>query len=837
MLSVHRRTALAREPEAAVRIPYAAHVAERVVKTVQGDYVQAFRLAGIGFECSDDALLNGWHERLNVLWRNLAGPRIALWTHLVRRRAPVDTRDAATAAADAGATRDFARSPFADDLERTYRCRVAVDELLSNELYLAVVYRAAGGAAGGALRNLFARGQAAETALDVRDVLDSCAKIGLEVRASLARYEPAPLGVYQVDGRRRSSLLEYLGLLANGEWQPMALPRGPVAEALVATRLLFGHEAIEYRTADRTRVGAMLGIKEYPTPCYVGIFDKLLSAPFPLVATQSFTFLTKGAAQSLLQRQFNRMANAGDFAVSQAEELKDALDALTSNEFVMGDHHFSLQIIADADRDGRSRDVDRLKPLNDRVAIARSLLADTGMLVAREDLALEAAFWAQLPGNAALRPRKAPITSRNFAAMAPFHNYPGGRADGNHWGGALALLKTAARTPFHFSLHAGDPADTAGAGRRDTGHTLICGPTGSGKTVFIGFLVAMLHRRGATQVIFDKDRGLEILVRALGGDYLPLASGSPTGFNPLQLPATPVNVEFLKSWLHHLASHRRGSPPAALSVRELADLERALRGTLALDAPLRRLSRLVEFLDPTDPEGLHARLGRWSGAAGGEYAWVFDNPQDTIVPRLPGRSVIGFDVTEFLGNEAIRAPITLYLFHLVRSLLDGRRFVCWMDEFWRLIADPAFEDFAKDGPKTWRKLNAVMCLATQSASDVLSSPISRTLIEQTPTKILFPNADADEREYTEGLGLSEREFRMVKTQIAPGSRRFLIKQSHHGVVCELDLEGCGPELAVISGRAGNLRRMRELIAARGADPGGWLAEFMQSGLCAEGGGT
>ena len=91
----------------------------------------------------------------------------------------------------------------------------------------------------------------------------------------------------------------------------------------------------------------MLGIKEYPTPTTVGMFDALLSAPFPFVLTQSFTFLTKAAGQALLQRQFNRMVNAGDFSVSQAEELKDALDALTSNEFVMGDHHFSLQVMAD----------------------------------------------------------------------------------------------------------------------------------------------------------------------------------------------------------------------------------------------------------------------------------------------------------------------------------------------------------------------------------------------------------------------------------------------------------------------------------------------------------
>ncbi len=228
------------------------------------------------------------------------------------------------------------------------------------------------------------------------------------------------------------------------------------------------------------------------------------------------------------------------------------------------------------------------------------------MLVAREDLALEAAFWAQFPGNFPVRPRKAPITSRNFAAMAPLHNFPVGRATGNHWGDALCLFVTSARSPYYFSLHASDPRDPDGGSRKDTGHTLICGPTGSGKTVLIGFLISMLDRQGVTQVVLDKDRGLEILVRALGGEYLPLKNGVATGFNPLQLPGTPANVEFLKSWLRELSAgpaQRRGN-----SVREAADLDQALCGTLALEPAERRLSRLVEFLDPTDPEGLHARL-------------------------------------------------------------------------------------------------------------------------------------------------------------------------------------------------------------------------------------
>lgn len=817
---MHER-ALRRELTAGERIPYRAHVAPTVVRTQFGDYVQAFRIAGTSFETRDDAELNNWHARLNVLWRNIATPGIALWSHLVRRSVSLDERGDEPAMCPGNV--------FAESLHARYRRRLAGETLMVNELYVAVSYRPVAGVATGLLARVLARAQREAWRAELADALDACEKIAQTLLASLDRYEPELLGCYRRGAVWYSSLLEYFALLINGEQQRIPLPRGPLNEALASTRLYFGTEAIEYRTPTETRAGAVLGIKEYPTPTVVGMYDRLLSAPLSFVLTQSFAFLSKSTGQGLLQRQFNRMVNAGDFAVSQASELKDALDALTSNEFVMGDHHFSLQLMValpSAAVGGQPSPLGRLRLLNDQVAQARSILADAGMLVAREDLALEAAFWAQLPGNFPFRPRKSPITSRNLAAMAPFHNYPAGRAEGNHWGRALTVLVTSARSPYHFSLHASDPVDPDGGSRKDTGHTLICGPTGSGKTVFIGFLIAMLARRGTTQVIFDKDRGLEILVRALGGAYFPLKNGTATGFNPLQLPATPSNIEFLKVWLSELTRPQAQRGVRSSSMRERTDLEQALRGTLALEPSARRLSRLVEFLDPTDPEGMYARLGCWCESRRGDYAWVFDNPADTLASRLAGRHVVGFDVTEFLDHPQTRAPVTLYLFHLVRQWLDGRRLVCWMDEFWRLLADPAFENFAKDGPKTWRKLNAVMCLATQSASDVLQSSISRTLVEQTPTKVFFPNADASHAEYTEGFGLSEREFQLIREQLEPGSRTFLVKQSHHSVVCRLDLKGFDAELAVISGRAAKVAQMSELIDLRGAEPHAWLPAFM-----------
>jgi type IV secretion system protein VirB4 len=179
----------------------------------------------------------------------------------------------------------------------------------------------------------------------------------------------------------------------------------------------------------------------------------------------------------------------------------------------------------------------------------------------------------------------------------------------------------------------------------------------------------------------------------------------------------------------------------------------------------------------------------------------------------------------FLGVAEIREPVTLYLFHLVRQLLDGRRLVCWIDEFWRVLADPGFQRFAIDGQKTWRKLNAAMVLATQSPSDVLASPVSRTVVEQTATQVFFPNHQAQASDYVDGFGLSAREFAWVREDLLPGSRQFLVRQGGEGVVCEWNLNGLDDVLAVLAGRAADVVLAQRIRADVGDDPAAWLPAF------------
>ncbi|HEY2590467.1 MAG TPA: hypothetical protein VGI35_02655, partial [Steroidobacteraceae bacterium] len=192
-----------RETELTQRIPYTAQVAPGVLRTSFGDYVQMFRLSGASFQSADDVELNVWHEHLNILWRNVASPQVALWTHLVRRRERIGF--------EAEDERGFAAS-----LARKYRSRLSAETLMMNELYVSLVYRPLAPAAS-RLARFLSRARPDASALGLSDALEACDKLARTALASLERYEPEPLTVYRRGSRYCSRALELLTLLIDGE--------------------------------------------------------------------------------------------------------------------------------------------------------------------------------------------------------------------------------------------------------------------------------------------------------------------------------------------------------------------------------------------------------------------------------------------------------------------------------------------------------------------------------------------------------------------------------------------------------------------------------------------
>ena len=336
----------------------------------------------------------------------------------------------------------------------------------------------------------------------------------------------------------------------------------------------------------------------------------------------------------------------------------------------------------------------------------------------------------------------------------------------------------------------------------------------------LGFLLAQAQKLNPRTVYFDKDRGAEIFLRAIGGRYDVLRPGQPTGMNPLLLDDTPANRRFLADWSAKLVT-ANGAP---LDVEDLGAIADAVDANFSQPQRYRRLRHFVElFRGSRRPSStdLAARLAPWHG--GGDYAWLFDNEADEL--DLEART-LGFDLTQILDDPAARTPAMMYLFHRVEERLDGSPAIIVIDEGWKALDDDVFVQRIKDWEKTIRKRNGIVGFCTQSAQDALGSRISSAIIEQAATQIFMINPKAQEADYCGGFGLTSHEFELVRT-LPDSTHCFLIKHGNDSVVARLNLSGMPDLLTVLSGRESSVRRLDELRATYGDAPADWLPQLLK----------
>lgn len=776
------RTEILRSTPAAVGLPYLRHGDAQTVVTDTGQYIRTFEIKGRPFQTHANAEINTWHEARNQMLYGIADQRVALWTHSIRE-----------------ADSDYPVSGFANDyprrLDRRYRDGITDQPMYANRLFLSIVLAPRDGRLKKA-GHWLSRIDSAERVLQRKDDLDLMDSYAGVLLSDLKSNQITPLSLYETEQGLFSKPMEFLARLYNGFWQPMPLRYQDIKHTLATTNTLFAKEIVETRGIAESHFGGLIGIKEYPEVTRPGLLDALMNLEFPYILTQSFTNIPRYKAEKAMKRQLNRMEQMDDASVTQMEQITDALDDLVAGRICLGKHHLSLF--------HANTDLRRSKLNLDNAA---SIIRNAGFVVRRETLAAEAGFFAQLPANHKDIPRAAPITSRNFAALNSFHNYPAGQKDNNHWGAAIFKAKTVVGTPYYFNCHVGD-----------LGHTAIYGMTGSGKTVLLNFILAQCGKYAPQMVAFDKDRGAEIFIRACNGKYNALKVGVPTGFNPLQLEPTPTNLAFIKDWIKVLAT--RVDP--SFSIKNGNEVDFAVNAILSPEVPRheRRISHLCQFFQDIDEDSIAHRLGPW--CEGGEHAWVFDNPEDSLALD---NKFLGFDQTEFLDYPIIRTPILMYLMHRIKLLMNGQRFILPIDEGWKALDDEYFAASLRDDLKTIRKKNGLVIFATQSPADAIKSRIANTILEQTATTIAMPNPKANLNDYL-SLGFSEKEFSVLRTHDLK-SHKILVKQGDDCAVLKLDLGHLGEDMSILSGTAANTERLDQLRAEVGDDPTDWMPVFLQ----------
>ena len=785
-------------------VSLSAQVSPSVVKTTGGDYMLTWYLGGLPFVGREEWEIEHRHNVFNRMLQTLRAPdytNVAFWVHDVRRRRRITSTDRFD-------------QPFNQQLSDAYYSALSAQKIMVNELYVTMLYRPVVSGK----RFVDKSSDTGRLQAEQDQAVSKVHELAGNVEAVLKEYAPYRLGMYEAaNGVVFSETLEFFGYLLNRIDEPVPVLPMPVPSYLPVSRHMFSVKTGDFviSTPDGTNhYGAILNLKEYADGTYPGILNGLKYLDFEYVVTHSFSPMGRQDALKALDRTKGMMISSGDKAVSQIVELDWAMDQLASGNFVLGEYHFTIAVYADEQ-----------KKLQTQVATTRAELSNAGFVSAKEDWAIAASFYAQLPGNWRYRSRLANLSSLNFLGLSPLHNFSAGKKENNPWGPSVTTLQATNGQPYYFNFHATHPAENS-LGEKAIANTMVIGKSGTGKTALINFLLSQVQKMDPSPTIFffDKDRGAEIFVRACGGNYLALENGQPTGFNPFQCERNEANVQFLADLIKVLAGKRE------YTAREEEDIYRAVESILDTPMHLRSMANFQKSLPNMGDDGLFARLRKWT--RGNSHGWVFDNPTDSI--DLHKAHIIGFDYTDIIDNPEVRVPVINYLLHRLEELIDGRRLIYVMDEFWKILdGEGGLKEFAKNKQKTIRKQNGLGIFATQSPEDALKSDISAALIEQTATMILLPNPNASREDYIDGLKLTDAEFNVIKG-LDERSRMFLVKQGHGSTVCQLNLRGMDDALAVISASTDNIEILHAVLEDRAQqtgtavgelEPDQWLQEF------------
>lgn len=377
------------------------------------------------------------------------------------------------------------------------------------------------------------------------------------------------------------------------------------------------------------------------------------------------------------------------------------------------------------------------------------------------------AWLAGLPGNSAYNLRKLWLLSTNYADLSFLFTVGTGNVRNEHLGTEyLAVLEGSAGVPYFLNLH-----------YKDVAHTLVLGATGSGKSFDINFLLTCLQKYEPFTYVFDLGGSYETLTRLFGGSYLRISVAErPFTINPFCLPPTPENLLFLFAFVRVLVQSN-GYP---LTAEDEKDLYEQIENLYSVAPSQRRLSTLSNILH----RNLRSQLQKW--VEGGPYGSLFDNVQDNL-------TLSRFQTFDFEGMDKAAdqlEPLIFYILHRANAIIfDASQATTFkafvMDEAWRFFRHPLIKSYITEALKTWRKKNAAMILATQSASDLLDSDMLPTVIESCPTKLFLANPDIDRDAYRRAFNLNETETDLI-ARLVP-KQQILVKQPDASKIVQLNV--------------------------------------------------
>ncbi len=745
-------------------LPWLLQVTPGLVLNKDGSLQASYHLQGMTCEAGDVQAMDWGAQQLEQAFRAMDA-RVTIWLTVLRKGLP---------------GRLAGQFPEGESARMNvlYQDTLASTPLFYNRVYLTILLSPARGAAGfwsglaeiggtqptsprkwvSLLTQRFLHGPSYQ-----HDEKALCRRI-FRFEEMLSLMEGA-LQFVRPDRLQDEMLIAFLGEMtspASHEGHRPKISDGTLLDGLLGEdRVTIHADHVRFEGIMNTLFGGVLALKGWPGETWPGMLNDILAVPGELVFSQVFRFVDQEEAKRYIKNvqrfhlnfqkslfSYVREALSGEESVVRdtgrtvlAHDAREALTDMAARNRVFGYHNLALLVT------GRSMD-----EMEACLSSAANVIRARGYLLLRERMHLTSAWSGTLPGQWGELVRWHFVSTANWADLCPLRHEPMGQKENAYLkqqmgraAPALALFSTPSGGSYFFNLH-----------HQDLAHAFVVGPSRSGKSVFVNFLISQYQKYHPVRtVIFDKDRSCRIATLLQDGTCVDMGRAS-VQLNPLFWLSSASDQAWLTGWLELLLTARG----YAWTAQDDQALAFALSGLAIMAPEFHRLSCLHALL----PGHLGQELEPW--LEGGALGGYFDHRADQF--SLSAFTCI--EMSDVLQDRRITRAFLDYVFFRIEkhmSAVSGTPTLIYVEEAWFMLSDPYFSRRLRDWLKTIPKKLGSVILATQSLDDLSSSDIFSAIADNIPTRIFLPNrnAQAHEELYKKQFGLNGAQVSRIEQAI------------------------------------------------------------------------
>lgn len=594
------------------------------------------------------------------------------------------------------------------------------------------------------------------------------------------------LGAYKPRQMSADEIINFYATYSNAKETNLQYSNSLISDCYISSDVEFKKDYIQfYRNDGTTKYARFISVKAYETEQVKSLITQNLiknNNEFKI-----FIYLKPYEKRKAVKKIKDTRA----FAVEMVrEELDELIELIQADRENLVETSVSVYCLADT-----------LDELETKTNELKNILENQGLNVVRETLNLKALYFSFFPSRGNLNARKKTLNISNLATIANFENEVRG-FNHNDWcddekkqNEAVVTFKHLNGTPFLFNFHHQPYGD------RPSGHTMIIGGTGSGKTTITQFLMTNLFKYKINIFAMDKLRGMYSFTNFHNGKYYD-SENKEFKLNPFSLADSDENREFLIMWLKLMANITEEEHQAE---KDIVDTINRIYDTKQENQIL-KLSDFIESLPSDDESKLKTRFKIYENS-------IFDNHEDALnfTNQL---SVLNMDG---IMSDKKKAGLTaIYIFHKLKNEAKNdtqkRGFFCFIDELKDYLNDATMQEKILEAILEVRKIGGVMCLGFQSISLFNTIERGSSFLENIANFVIFPTNNEDTlNDLEKQIGITATERKYLK-ETSQESRQALLKMKlrNESAKLNLDLSRLGKYLKIYSSNSENVNVIKQL---------------------------